>query len=208
MNIKTFWYSLPYTHRRWCRWGDEPLIVPTKFITGDEDGRWSSSPRWEPNLMSIFLKHLWLIPNILKWRDCKIFTKLVPSQTPSRKSNQRCSVKEGVLRNLRNFTGKDLCWSLFLIKFWGLFQRRCFPVKLAKFLATTVLKNICELLLLSFVRFNVGSYMEIRRDKRRWETSDKSVNGNVSLSLCSCLFLSLLNSHKKYQLFFIFVSRR
>ena len=33
--------------------------------------------------MGIFLKHLWLIPNILKWQNCKIFTKLVPSQNPS-----------------------------------------------------------------------------------------------------------------------------
>ena len=61
-------------------------------------------------LMAIILKHLWLIPNILKWQDCKIFTKLVPLQTPS------CSVKKGVLTNLRNFTWKHLCWSLFLRK--------------------------------------------------------------------------------------------
>ena len=25
--------------------------------------------------MRIFLKHLWSIPNTLKWQDCKIFTK-------------------------------------------------------------------------------------------------------------------------------------
>ena len=30
--------------------GDEPSIVPTKFITDDEGGRWSSLPRWEPSL--------------------------------------------------------------------------------------------------------------------------------------------------------------
>ena len=60
-------------------------------------------------LMDIFLKHLWLIPNILKWQDCKIFTKLVPSQTPSRSSHQRCSVKKGIFKNLQNFTGKHLC---------------------------------------------------------------------------------------------------
>ena len=29
-------------------------------------------------LMTIFPKHLWLILNILKWQDCKIFTKLQP----------------------------------------------------------------------------------------------------------------------------------
>ena len=49
-------------------------------------------------LMGIFLKHLWLIPNILKWQNCKIFTKLVPSQNPSRISRQRCSVKKIFLK--------------------------------------------------------------------------------------------------------------
>ena len=68
-------------------------------------------------LMGIFLKHLWSIPSILKWQDCKIFTKLLPSQTPSRSSHRRCSVKKVVLKNLRNFTGKYLCSSLFSIKF-------------------------------------------------------------------------------------------
>ena len=34
-------------------------------------------------LMGTFLKHLRLIPNILKWQHCKIFAKLVPSQIPS-----------------------------------------------------------------------------------------------------------------------------
>ena len=44
-------------------------------------------------LMGVFLKHLWLIPNILKWQDYKIFTKLVPSQTRPRKSH-RCSLRK------------------------------------------------------------------------------------------------------------------
>ena len=48
--------------------------------------------------MDIFLKHLRLIPNILKWQDCKIFTKLVLSQTPSRSSHRRCSVKKAFLK--------------------------------------------------------------------------------------------------------------
>ena len=67
-------------------------------------------------LMGIFLNHLWLIPNILKWQDCKIFTKLVPSQTLLRSSHWRCSVKKGAFKNLRKFTGKHLCWSHFSIK--------------------------------------------------------------------------------------------
>ena len=32
-----------------------------------------------------------------------------------RSSHQRCSVKKGVLKTFANFTGKHLCWSLFLI---------------------------------------------------------------------------------------------
>ena len=31
-------------------------------------------------------------------------------------SEQRCSVKKGVLKDFVNFIGKHLCWSLFLIK--------------------------------------------------------------------------------------------
>ena len=60
-------------------------------------------------LMGIFLKHLWLIPNILKWQSCKIFTALVPSQNPSKRSQRRCSVKKDILKNLQNFSGKHLC---------------------------------------------------------------------------------------------------
>ena len=65
--------------------------------------------------------------------------------------------KKGVLKNFAIFTGKHLCWGLFLIKLqtWPAFslkrrlQRRCFPVSIAKFLRTPVLKNICERLILN-----------------------------------------------------------
>ena len=46
----------------------------------------------------------------------KIFTKLVPSQTLLRSSHRGCSVKKGVFKNLRKFTGKHLCWSYFSTK--------------------------------------------------------------------------------------------
>ena len=108
-------------------------------------------------LMGIFLKNLWLIPNLLKWQDCKIFTNLVLSQTPSRSSHRRCSVKKGVLKNFANFIGKHLCWSLFLIKLLAFIkkrlQHRCFPMKIAKFLRIPNLKSICERLLLPFLGF-------------------------------------------------------
>ena len=47
---------------------------------------------------------------------------------PTRKLHQgltkavvcRCSIKRGVFKNFANFTGKHLCWSLFLNKVTGL----------------------------------------------------------------------------------------
>ena len=69
-----------------------------------------------------------------------------------RDSHQSCLVKKGVLKNFTNF----LCWSLFLTNLWAFrpatllkkIQNRCFPEKLAKFVRTPILKNICEQLLL------------------------------------------------------------
>ena len=62
-------------------------------------------------------------------------------------SRWRCSVKKGVLKNL-----KHLCQGLFLIKacifIKERIQCRYLPVKFAKYLRTPSLKNICERLLL------------------------------------------------------------
>ena len=53
--------------------------------------------------------------------------------------------KIGVIKSFAIFTGKNLSWSLFLIKFQVFkVQNRCFSVKFAKFLRITVLKSICE----------------------------------------------------------------
>ena len=49
----------------------------------------------------------------IKMTELKDFTKLVPSQTPSRNSHRRKNKKKDILKNLQNFTGKHLCWSLF-----------------------------------------------------------------------------------------------
>ena len=60
----------------------------------------------------------------------------------------------GVLKNFVIFTGKHLCWSLFLIKLQACkfiekrFQHRCFSFHVKKFLRTPILKNIREWLLL------------------------------------------------------------
>ena len=68
-------------------------------------------------------------------------------------STSRCSVKKGVLKNFANVTGKDLCWSLFLMKnFINFIKKRlqhwCCPVIYAKFLRTPIFKDTCDGLLL------------------------------------------------------------
>ena len=68
-------------------------------------------------------------------------------------------VKIDVLKNFPNFTGKHLCWSLFLINLQALklatplkkrLQHRWFPVKFAKFLGIPFLQNTSGQLLLMF----------------------------------------------------------
>ena len=50
--------------------------------------------------------------------------------------------KKAALKNFAIFTGKHLCWSLFLIKLQAF---RCFSMNIAK---TSILRNICEWMLL------------------------------------------------------------
>ena len=60
----------------------------------------------------------------------------------------------GVLKNFIIFTGKHLCWSLFLIKLQACkfiekrLQNWCFPLHVKNFLRAPILKNIREGLLL------------------------------------------------------------
>ena len=82
-----------------------------------------------------------------------IFCSNFLTESNIRSSQRRCSVKKAVLKIFANFTGKHLCWSLFLIKLQAnlikkRLQQRYFPVNFAKFFRTPILKNICEQLLL------------------------------------------------------------
>ena len=70
-----------------------------------------------------------------------------------RSSHWRLSIKKAVLKNFAIFTGTQLCWSHFFKKVAGLqacnfmnkeFQHWRFPVNIAKFLRTPILKNIGE----------------------------------------------------------------
>ena len=60
------------------------------------------------------------IPDLNSLNFFWIWTKISEILTVVRSSHQRCSVTKGVLRNFENFTGKNLCQSLFFNKVAGL----------------------------------------------------------------------------------------
>ena len=73
------------------------------------------------------------------------------------KQPRRCSVKKGVLKNFKKFTGKHLCQRLFFNKVAGFrpatllkkrLWHRYFPVNFSKSLKTPFLQNSSERLLL------------------------------------------------------------
>ena len=58
--------------------------------------------------------------------------------TRNRTSRLRMFFKMGVIKNSAIFTGKPLCWSLFLIKLQGWrLQYRCFPLDITRSLRIT-----------------------------------------------------------------------
>ena len=77
--------------------------------------------------------------------------------------------KKGVFKNFAKFTGKHLCWNLFLKKvpagscsflkkrLW----QRYFPVNFAKFIRIAILQNICERLLL-IKQYEQGLFWKLR----------------------------------------------
>ena len=60
--------------------------------------------------------------------------------------NLRCSIRKTVLKNLPIFTGKQLCWNLFLIKLIKK-STQVLSCKYCEIFINTILQNICEWLL-------------------------------------------------------------
>ena len=63
-----------------------------------------------------------------------------------RSSHSLIFFKTGVLRNFKTFTGKYLCWSLFLFFIKKRLQHRCFSVKIAKLRNSFFIERLCLLL--------------------------------------------------------------
>ena len=111
-----------------------------------------------------------------------------------RSSHRRCSVKKGVLKKFAYFTGKHLCWSLFLIKFIKKrLQHWCFSVKFAKFLRTSILKNICERLFLF-----VSPQNTIANSSGAFALDETLTECKVSIILNILTFYSIKCSHIIY----------
>ena len=79
--------------------------------------------------------------------NIEITTKLSRLKSVSSIEDDYLEAAGGVLKNFVIFTGKHLCWSLFLIKLQAYkfiekrLQHWCFPMHAKKFLRTPILKN-------------------------------------------------------------------
>ena len=90
----------------------------------------------------------------MHFQGCKTFKcckciQTIHMQSPGRATARVLHVffNKGILKNYAIFTGKHLCWSLFLMKLQACnfikkrLQQRYFPVNFAKFLRTHFLEN-------------------------------------------------------------------
>ena len=84
------------------------------------------------------------------------------------------------LKNFAIFTGKHLCWSLFIK---NRLQQRCFLVNIGKFLRAPILKNICKRLLLNRT-VSLKMFTKLTRKRQWWRM--------FLLKLVVCLWLLLL----------------
>ena len=114
-----------------------------------------------------------------------------------RSSHRRSFVKKGVLKNFANFARIYLCWNLAAglqvcnsVK--KILQHWCFPMKFAKFLRTTILRNICERLLLF-----VSPQNTIKNSGGEFELDETSTECKVSFLNVTILF----NQMQSYNLF-------
>ena len=96
--------------------------------------------------------------HLLIWRSVPIQNLL----KTKRNSHPQMFFKTRALKSFAVFTGKDLCWSLFLIKL-QVFKHRCFPVNISKCLWTALFIEHLWRLLLNFHLLNcMCSYRGVR----------------------------------------------
>ena len=105
-------------------------------------------------------------------------------------SHPRCSIiKKADLKNFAIFTAIQLRRNLFLIKL------QCFPVNIAKFLRTPILKNICERFPLLLNPFHATGHLETRFSDIFWRYKKRLMAYNRSMAnwLKHKLYITLKN---------------
>ena len=91
----------------------------------------------------------------------------------SQKQPPQVFYKKPVHKNFAIFTEKHLYWSLLSIK--KRLQHRCFPVDIAKFLRTLILKIVCERLLLVSDMFIVVSKTTVEKIQNYYRNTEAVV---------------------------------
>ena len=117
----------------------------------------------------------------------------------------RCSLKKGVLTTFVNFTGKHLCWSLFLIKlqawhqFWRTSANDCFFAALAPLAVTYSFYLILStfFLLITATTFNISNvcfWFKFKRLQRVKSGIPFSLKSLSSVLFSLFMFLSVVLS--------------
>ena len=138
--VKLFWSLLHYYHILLCR----------------ANAAWCAVEKEKNEIIKNMKRQVFFIYLSFRiaflfcfWENV-LFTSYVLATTVlfvpvGKRSNSRSQMfyKIDPLKNLAIFTGKHLCWRLFLINFYKKrLRHRCFPVNIAKCLSTTF--NIIE----------------------------------------------------------------
>ena len=112
-----------------------------------------------------------------------------------RTSHRKCSVKKGVLKTFAIFTGKHLCWSLFLIKLqpWR-------PATLLKRDSNTdvfvwIVRDFWEHLLLLLLNIEVNRFpVTIFSFIIYWQLTKAACSSISRWNRCSCVFLRMIKT--------------
>ena len=124
--------------------------------------------KWNRSILNIFFKQSnhWLffkrkIERVIAFTNETVYSPwgvplLIACNNWCRSSHQRCSIKESVLKNIKNFTGKHLCRSLFFNKVAGLVCNfikkealpQAFSCEICKIFKKTFLQNTSRRLFL------------------------------------------------------------
>ena len=86
------------------------------------------------------------------------------------------------LTNLAIFTGKHLCWRLFLINFIkNRLQHRCFPVSIAKYLSTAFyIEHICEYEFFEYYAMLSIFFRSFLQDMPKNNLTKKQIEGKIT----------------------------